>query len=125
MEGGVVMYYANNYLPHQQVIRVNGEAGAKNIRLAPQSSLLALDENAPLIWLITTDGGGYSTCKCFEIVEKQEEPSDMDKIMKRIDELEAKINESYITSNDAKGQSANAKCSSKSNDVKATIGKQS
>ena len=39
-----------------EVIRVNGRNGADAFRLAPNSSILMLDENEPLVWLKTTDG---------------------------------------------------------------------
>ena len=39
----------NQYLPHMQIIKVNGEAGAKNLRMSPNSSMLVLDETASVV----------------------------------------------------------------------------
>lgn len=49
-----------------QVIKVKGEAGAKNIRMGPNSSILLLDETAPIIWYAQTDGTGYLTVTPFD-----------------------------------------------------------
>ena len=40
----------------QEVVRVNGEGGANAYQLMPNSSALLLDETAPIVWLVTTDG---------------------------------------------------------------------
>jgi hypothetical protein len=45
------MYY-NPYQQisnHQEVIRVNGRQGAEAYQMAPNSSVLLLDENAPVV----------------------------------------------------------------------------
>ena len=41
--------------------RVNGRNGAEAFRLAPNSSILLMDENDPIVWLKQTDGAGYAT----------------------------------------------------------------
>lgn len=38
-------------LPQQQVLQVNGKASVDTIRMAPNSSLLAMDTSAPIVWL--------------------------------------------------------------------------
>ena len=56
----------------QEIIRVNGRNGAMSIQMAPSSSVLVLDETAPLVWLCQTDGAGYLTVTPFDIAPHQE-----------------------------------------------------
>lgn len=51
----------------QEVIRVNGRNGADAYQMAPNSSILLLDETAPIIWLKTTDGASYPTVTGYTI----------------------------------------------------------
>lgn len=48
-------YLYNTTLQRQEVIRVNGRNGAEAYQMAPNSSILLLDETAPIVWLKTTD----------------------------------------------------------------------
>ena len=41
--------------PMQQVVRVNGENGAKAYQMGANSSALLLDESGLLVWLVTAD----------------------------------------------------------------------
>lgn len=83
------------YMPPQQIIRVNGHAGAQTLNLPPNSSALVLDETAPLVWLCKTDGAGYKSCMPFRITEyKPDPPVDVNALSARIDRLEAMISES-------------------------------
>ena len=60
--------YAQPYMqPRQEVIRVNGKNGADAYQMAPNSSILLLDETAPIVWLKTTDGASYPTVTGYEI----------------------------------------------------------
>ena len=54
-------------LPHYEVIRVNGRAGAEAFQMAPNSQVLLLDETAPIVWLKTTDGAGYPSLIPYDI----------------------------------------------------------
>ena len=43
----------NNFgyrIPKYEIIKVNGEAGARNFRMAPNSSALLADETAAIVW---------------------------------------------------------------------------
>lgn len=95
------MYY--NYMPgmgmnfnqfqRQEVIRVNGENGARAMGLAPNSSALVLDETAPIVWLCQTDGAGYKTCTAYKITPVQQEQQEtVRSLEERIKRLEALIN---------------------------------
>lgn len=63
------MTMGNNTFPtqRQEVIRVNGKNGADAYQMAPNSSILLLDETAPIIWLKTTDGASYPTVTGYKI----------------------------------------------------------
>ncbi|MCQ2427721.1 MAG: hypothetical protein MJ137_04885, partial [Clostridia bacterium] len=77
-------------------IRVNGENGARSVRLPANSSLLALDENEPLVWMIMSDGVGYTTIKAYRISEYVPRTiSDLDSLEARIKKLEERLNESH------------------------------
>lgn len=81
----------------QQVIRVNGENGARTLAMPPNSSALVLDETAPLVWLCVTDGAGYKTVTPYSIsVYKPETTPTMKEISERLARLEARLGESDI-----------------------------
>lgn len=94
---GTTMPYPQNqniYGARQQVVRVNGKNGADTYQLPPNSSILLLDESAPIIWLKTTDGAGYATVAAYDIVPHQEEiPVDTKSLEIRISKLEEIIND--------------------------------
>lgn len=80
-------------LSRQEIVRVNGENGAKAYQLAPNSSALLLDESAPLVWLVQTDGAGYKTAVPYTIAPYQAEPTpDYNSLEERIRRLEDVIN---------------------------------
>ena len=80
-------------LPRQEIVRVNGENGAKAYQMAPNSSALLLDESAPLVWLIQTDGAGYKTAVPYTITpyQAQKEPN-LNSLEERIQRLEDMLN---------------------------------
>lgn len=85
-----------NYMPpapRYEVIKVNGEAGAKNFRMAPNSNALLLDETAAMIWFAQTDGTGYLTVTPYDIVPHQQVPPvDINNLAARVQQLEDVIN---------------------------------
>jgi len=40
----------NRFLPHYELIKVNGEESAKNFRMGPNSDVLLLDEANPIVY---------------------------------------------------------------------------
>ena len=62
-------------LPHYEVIRVNGANGADAFQMGPNSSILLMDETAPIVWLVQTDGAGYKTKTPYDISIHEEGPS--------------------------------------------------
>jgi hypothetical protein len=82
-------------LPKYEIIRVNGENGARAFQMAENSSVLLLDESAPLVWLCQSDGAGYKTVTPYQIqpyaVQKE---ADLRTLEERIKKLEERLNES-------------------------------
>lgn len=87
----------NNWQQRQDVVRVNGRNGADSYPLPPNSSILMLDENEPVVWLKTTDGAGYPTVNAYNISPAQsQEQIDNDRFTAlegRIAALEGILNE--------------------------------
>ena len=80
--------------PKYDVVKVSGRGGAEAFQMAPNSSVLLLDETAPLVWLATTDGAGYKTLAPYSITPYQPEPEiDTKSLLARIEKLEAAIND--------------------------------
>ena len=77
----------------QEIVKVNGENGARAFQLAPNCSALLLDENNPIVWLVQTDGAGYKTISPYSITPYQPAPPvDLNSIEKRLARLEEQVN---------------------------------
>jgi hypothetical protein len=76
-----------------EIVRVNGENGARAFQLPPNSNVLLLDESAPLVWLVQTDGAGYKTVAPYTITPYQTAPvPDLGWLEQRITRLEGMLN---------------------------------
>ena len=72
-----------------QITRVNGRNGAEAFRLAPNSSILLMDENDPIVWLKQTDGAGYATVTPYAVTPYQTAaPVDVAGLENRVKRLE-------------------------------------
>lgn len=72
-----------------QVTRVNGRNGADAFRMAPNSSILLMDENDPIVWLKQTDGAGYATVTPYTVAPYQAAaPVDVNSLENRVRRLE-------------------------------------
>lgn len=81
------------YPQRQEIVRVNGENGARAYQMAPNSSAMLLDESAPLVWLVQTDGAGYKTTTPYTISPYQAQPTpDYNSLDERIRRLEDMLN---------------------------------
>lgn len=81
-----------------QIIRVNGENGANMLMLPANSSALALDNTAPLVWLVQTDTNGLKNITPYKIEPYKVEPAlTLEDIATRLNELEAKLNDKSNT----------------------------
>ena len=78
--------------PRQEVVKVNGEGGARAFPIGANSSAILLDESGTLIWLVTTDGAGYKTVSPYDITPHQVAPApDYSTLEQRIERLEGMI----------------------------------
>ena len=77
--------------PAQQVVRVNGENGARAFQIGANSSALLLDESGLMVWLVTSDGAGYKTIAPYDIMPHKAEPpkeyTDLESRVKRLEEM--------------------------------------
>lgn len=75
----------------QEVTRVNGAGGANAYQMMPNSSALLLDETAPIVWLVTTDGAGFKSVQPYEIKpytpQTPMDPNDLEARIKRLEEI--------------------------------------
>ena len=84
-----------------EVIRVNGKNGAEAFQMPPNSSIILLDESAPLIWFKMTDGAGYPTLTPYRIEPvKSELAPEVSSLEARIKRLEERLNVKSDTAND-------------------------
>ena len=80
-------------MPQQQVVKVNGENGARAFQIGANSSAMLLDESGLMVWLITSDGAGYKTVQAYDIAPHKTEPApDYGSLENRIKKLEEIIN---------------------------------
>lgn len=72
-----------------EIIHVTGRNGADALAMAPNSSAIALDDTAPLVWLCQTDSAGYKTVTPYSIAPYTEpEPVSMNELNERLARLE-------------------------------------
>lgn len=93
-----------NYIPNAQnalqrpiqgdVLKVSGINGVNALNLAPNTSVLALDETAPIVWFVSADGAGYKTPTPYDITpHKDEATAKANDIETRLSRLEKIVNE--------------------------------
>ena len=97
--------------PHYEIIQVNGEAGAQNFKMAPNSTALLLDKTGPIVWLAQTDGTGYLTVTPYDITLHQAAPQvDVQDLAARVAQIEE-----IIKNAESKSNSVSARQSKKQN----------
>lgn len=100
------MYNYNNSFPYPtpfsnsiEIPHVNGQNGAQAYQMPSNSSVLLLDDNAPIVYLVKTDSACYKTITPYTISEyKPKPPVDMESLLNRIEALERRANESDFKS---------------------------
>lgn len=91
--------------PRQEVVKVNGEPGARAYPMGPNSSALLLDVSGQIVWAVTTDGAGYKTVAPYDITPHQDAPApDFGSLEARIARLEERVNGGTSTGNPANAQ---------------------
>lgn len=93
-----------------KVVEVTGRAGAESYQLGPDSSILLLDNTAPIVWLVKSDGAGYKTLSAYDIKPHEEEkPIDHFKELEdRITKLEETVNAKQSNTTNARRKSESA-----------------
>jgi hypothetical protein len=99
------MYYPNYFQQPQQITEVNGEAGANAYNLAANSSVMLLDTQQPICYVVKTDGAGYKTVMAFDMTPHvPKEQVMMNSIEERLKKLEEMINGKSDTGTEQSGK---------------------
>ena len=95
----------------QQVVRVNGDNGARAYQMGANSSALLLDESGTMVWLVTSDGAGYKTVSAYDITPHQAEPpkdwTDLENRVKKLEEMMGGRWNGYTGNPSAAGKKSN------------------
>lgn len=76
----------------QEVVRVHGKASVDMIQLPPNSSMLAMDDTAPIVWLCVSDGVGRVVATPYDISPHQDpKPVDVASVEFRLGKIEESI----------------------------------
>lgn len=110
-------YYGAGYMnqpytqPKTEIIKVNGKNGAEAFQMPANSQALLLDETAPIVWLVQTDGAGYKTISAFDLTphEEMNMNSTLKDIEKRLAKVEKQLNGKSNTRNDSTAESTTVK----------------
>lgn len=92
--------YFQATLQPQQVLQVNGKSSVEQLKLAPNSSLLAMDTTAPIVWLCKTDSIGAIQAVAYDISPHVEKPPvDVNSLEERLMALERLMEKKNAKSN--------------------------
>jgi len=89
--------------PQMQVNKVHGEAGVDAFQIGPNSSVLLLDETAPIVWFVQTDSAGYKSKTPYDIAIHTQEPpieAKMDERFASIDRRLKSLEEALLDESD-------------------------
>lgn len=86
--------------PTMEIPKVNGEESARAFSIGPNSSVILMDNDKPLIWVVVTDASGFKTVTPFVIspytpeqpVNAETLKGEMDSICDRLNKLEERMN---------------------------------
>ena len=91
---------AQRPMPKQEVVKVNGENGARAYQIGANSSALLLDESGKMVWLVVSDGAGYKTVAAYDIMPHEEPPApNFADLESRIANLERMMNDAKHSPN--------------------------
>lgn len=96
----------SNLRNKQEIIKVNGKNGAEAFQMMPNSQALLLDETAPIVWLVQTDGAGYKTISAFDLTPHEE--INTNDTIKSIEERLKKVEEQLLR-NASNGNESNTR----------------
>lgn len=93
-------FFQPQTLQPQQVLQVNGKTSVEQLKLAPNSSLLAMDTTAPIVWLCKTDSIGAIQAIAYDITPHVEKPPvDVNALEERLMALELMMEKKNAKSN--------------------------
>ena len=81
-----------SFLQPQKIVQVNGYNGAEAYKMTPNSSIILMDINEPIVWLKITDGAGYPTITGYSITPIENKTNSIEQ---RIEALEDKISKIF------------------------------
>ncbi len=85
--------YPSSYSPNPiEIPVVNGIQSARNYQMPNRSSVLLLDNNAPIVYMVMTDASGYKTIKSYKISEQTEDTTTLESLSDRITKIERMLN---------------------------------
>ena len=84
--------------PHYEIYKVSGEGGVNAFQMGPNSSVVLVDETAPIVWFVQTDSAGFKTKTPYDIALHVPEPSPE---MKTMDDRFASIDKRLKTLEEA------------------------
>lgn len=88
-------YQNQSYIPpyNGTIISVKGAEGCNAFKMGANSSVLLLDEDNPIVWIVRTDGAGYKKDVIpYSITPYVPEPPiDVKKLDERLSKLEAAL----------------------------------
>lgn len=89
-------------LPQQQVATVAGADSLTQIQLAPNSSILVMDQSAPIVYLCQSDGVGKVTTTAYDISpHKDAATAQRENMDARLSALEAAVKRLEGTRNES------------------------
>ena len=95
--------YGTSILPHFELIKVKGEASARNFRMGPNSDALLLDETEPILYHVQTDGAGYVDVMTYDLIPHVTAPQiDINQLAQRVAQLEDTLNARQSNSQSSK-----------------------
>lgn len=93
-------------IQRQEVVKVNGENGARAYQLGANSSALLLDESGSMVWLVVSDGAGYKSVSAYDITPHETVPvPNFADLESRIANLERMMNDAKHSGNTEQKQS--------------------
>ena len=95
-------------VPQQQIVQVSGADSLNSLQMAPNSSLLAMHQTAPIVYLCQSDGVGKITFTAYDIAPHKDEAVVLrESIDARITALEETVARMEVILN-AKSDTSNA-----------------
>lgn len=89
MNNPYMMPTYNTFPQRYEVIHVHGVEGAEAFQMAPNSNTLLLDETAPIVWLVQTDGAGFKTKTAYDITPHkiEDKTTNLEERIKRLEDI--------------------------------------